>query len=135
MKKVIASILAVIYLSTSMGATVHLHYCMGRLTGWGLVNHEGKDCMTCGMSMKRALPGCAVDMKSCCHDEHKHIQGDRAQEAAHGWADGNLAPALVASPLPVWSAPVLTQLAEDRPVANGPPPPRRVFLRNCNFRI
>jgi hypothetical protein len=137
MKKVIASILAVLYLSTSMGATVHLHYCMGRLVAWGLVDHESKDCVSCGMAMKSAMSGCSVGMKNCCHEEHKHVQSDRAQKPAQSWVEWNLVPALVALPCQGWNMPVVVAPAIDRPVANGPPLSGKlpVFLRNCNFRI
>jgi hypothetical protein len=36
MKKFITAILAVLYLGTSSGATIHMHYCMGKLAEWGL---------------------------------------------------------------------------------------------------
>ncbi|HEV2482053.1 MAG TPA: hypothetical protein VGS79_20450 [Puia sp.] len=137
MKKAIASILAVIYLSTSMGATVHWHYCMGRLVGWGLVDHESKDCMSCGMAKALPRDGCSVGMKNCCHDEHKHIQNDRAQKPAHGWETWSLSPVLAVLPCQGWNQPVLATIALARPVANGPPLTQKVpvFLRNCNFRI
>lgn len=137
MKKVFASILAILYLSTSMGATVHLHYCMGRLVAWGLVDHESKDCVSCGMAKSDAMPGCSATKKNCCHDEHKHLQSDRAQKPAQTWVEWNLAPGLVPQPFPGWSAPLVIAPAIAQPVANGPPSEERVpiFLRNCNFRI
>jgi hypothetical protein len=78
MKKALATILAVIYLSTSIGATVHFHYCMGKLASWGLTDqhssavklytcpihseissdHPG-NCSKCGMAMletKKIIP-------------------------------------------------------------------------------
>lgn len=137
MKKVFASILAVIYLSTSMGATVHLHYCMGQLVAWGLVDRESKDCVSCGMEKKDAMPGCSVGMKNCCHDEHMHMASDRAQKPAQSWTEWNLVPALAMLPYQGWNEPVMIAPAIARPVANGPPLSGKVpaFLRNCNFRI
>ena len=137
MKRIIASILAVLYLSTSMGATVHLHYCMGRLVAWGLMDKESKDCISCGMAKDVAMKGCSVGMKNCCHDEHKHIQGDRAQKPAQSFVEWKGTPALVALPFTGWNEPVVFAPAIARPVANGPPLTGKtpVFLRNCNFRI
>ena len=137
MKKVFASILAVLYLSTSMGATVHLHYCMGRLVEWGLVDHESRACISCGMAKDAPMAGCSVGMKNCCHDEHKHFQGDRAQKPVQAWVEWNLAPALVPLPVSGWKVPVVIAPAIGQPVANGPPLVGGVpvFLRNCNFRI
>ena len=137
MKKVVASILAVLYLSTSMGATVHFHYCMGRLVGWGLVDREGKDCVACGMAMKGAMAGCSVGMKNCCHDEHKHFQNSRAQKPEQSWGGWNLTPTPAVLPCQGWHEPTVIAPAIARPMANGPPLSGMipVFLRNCNFRI
>ncbi|WP_431210247.1 HYC_CC_PP family protein [Puia sp. P3] len=137
MKKVFVSILAILYLSTSMGATVHLHYCMGRLVAWGLMDKESRDCVSCGMSKSEAMPGCSVGMKNCCHDEHMHFQNDPAQKLVQSWVEWNLAPALVVMPYQGWNEPVVIAPAIDRPVAHGPPLSGKVpvFLRNCSFRI
>jgi len=37
LKKTITIFLALVYFGTSTGATIHMHYCMGKMTGWGLV--------------------------------------------------------------------------------------------------
>jgi hypothetical protein len=137
MKKVVVVILAVLYLSTSMGATVHFHYCMGRLVAWGLADKESKDCISCGMAKDAVMPGCSVGLKNCCHDEHKHIQSDQAQKPAQTWVEGSLAAVFAALPFPGWNMPVVVAPALAQPVANGPPLKEQVpiFLRNCNFRI
>jgi hypothetical protein len=137
MKRVVAFILMVLYLSTSMGATVYMHYCMGQLVGWGLVDRESRDCVACGMAKARAMQECSVGMKNCCHDDHKHFQSDRAQKPAQGWAEWNLTPALAVLPGAVWIEPATLAITLARPVANGPPLAENVpvFLRNCNFRI
>jgi hypothetical protein len=66
MQKFVITILAVIYMGTSIGATVQLHYCMDKLVGWGLTNKLPEKCGKCGMS-KQASQG-------CCHDEQKEIK-------------------------------------------------------------
>jgi hypothetical protein len=80
MKKVLATILAFVYLSTSMGATIHLHYCMGKLASWGLIDHEGKNCAECGMVKKATSSSCVVEKMDCCKDEHKQIKTDTDQK-------------------------------------------------------
>ncbi|HEY4206556.1 MAG TPA: hypothetical protein VGM31_07085, partial [Puia sp.] len=94
MKKVLVTILAFLYLSTSMGATVHLHYCMGKLVGWGLLDNGGKACLSCGMLKQAAGDGCMVAMKGCCHDEQKLIKNEKDQKP------GQSSPELV-KPVPV----------------------------------
>ena len=137
MKKVIVFILSVLYLSTSMGATVHMHYCMGRLVGWDLGNGESKDCISCGMAKDAPMPGCSVGMKNCCHDEHMHIQSDRGQKPAQTWVEWGLTPALATFFFSEWNMSIVVAPAVAHPVANGPPSAYRIpiFLRNCNFRI
>jgi len=80
MKKVLATILAFVYLSSSMGATIHLHYCMGKLASWGLVDHDSKKCAQCGMVKKTTGPQGITAIKDCCRDEHKQINTDKDQK-------------------------------------------------------
>ncbi len=80
------------------------------------------------------LPG---GMKNCCHDEHKHVQSDRAQKLAQGWEAWNLAVVLAVLPYQGWITQVMVTTTPNLPMANGPPLAEDVpvFLRNCNFRI
>ena len=80
MKKLLTTILAFLYLSTSMGATIHLHYCMGKLASWGLINHESKNCAKCGMVKKTAASQSVEAKMNCCKDEHKQIKTDKDQK-------------------------------------------------------
>jgi hypothetical protein len=80
MKKVLATILAFVYLSSSMGATIHLHYCMGKLASWGLIDHESKTCPKCGMFKKKPASKCMTAKMDCCRDEHKQIKTDKDQK-------------------------------------------------------
>ncbi len=139
MKKIIASILAVLYLSTSMGATVHLHYCMNKLTGWSLLEHDSKDCRTCGMPKLRsgAEVGCIVKMTGCCHDEHKHFKSEKDQKASQlFFVFVKLTPA-VASLSYIGQGPIIHTVSAEQPAINGPPLLTHIplFLRNRNFRI
>ena len=79
MKKVLATILALVYLSSSMGATIHLHYCMGKLASWGLIDHSSKICAQCGMVKKTSSSqGLSAQMR-CCKDDHKQIKTEKDQ--------------------------------------------------------
>jgi hypothetical protein len=65
-KKTVVILLLLIYGSATMGATVHLHYCMNEFVGWSLLHGKDDKCGKCGMSEK--------DKKGCCKDEHKHFK-------------------------------------------------------------
>lgn len=66
MKRFALTLLAFVYITISCGATVHLHYCMNKLIGWGLTNKSPDKCGKCGMEKS--------SHKGCCHDEHKIIK-------------------------------------------------------------
>jgi len=76
MKKVITVILAVLYIGTSTGASIHLHYCMGELSEWGLGDNTSKICSNCGMKQAEE------EDNGCCRDEHKFIKNVQDQKTA-----------------------------------------------------
>lgn len=75
MKKFLTAILAVMYLTSSAGATMHMHYCMGDLvnTEWGAKDH--KDCC-CNRTDGTHKPG-----DGCC-DDVNHFYKDIAPQLA-----------------------------------------------------
>jgi hypothetical protein len=80
MKNVLATILALVYLSTSLGATIHLHYCMGKLASWSLIDRERKTCGRCGMVIKKTALQSIASKTNCCKDEHKLIRTNTDQK-------------------------------------------------------
>ncbi len=132
MKKLIVAILAVLYLGTSSGATLHLHYCMGKLVGMDLWRDNGNKCGKCGMK-KSAKAG-----KDCCKDEHKVIKLEKDHTAAASLAQmlqltNSLQPVAFNS----FAAVQLPTLAVAYPVSHAPPRSGDVplFVRNCVFLI
>jgi hypothetical protein len=132
MKKFVTAILAVLYLGTSSGTTVHMHYCMGKLADWGLGHKESKTCGQCGMEKS--------DKKDngCCKDEHKFLKDDSAQKVT----ESNLQLIqLMATALPSANIHLpelaLPSLTEESPNSNAPPRTQGVpvYIRNCVFRI
>lgn len=71
MKKFLAAILTILYLSTSIGIAIRLHYCMGRLVEWSLIGKSSSVCGKCGMEKD---PG---SDNNCCRDECTQIKVDK----------------------------------------------------------
>lgn len=61
-KKLSAVILAVFYLSFTVGATLNQHYCMGELVGTSLFDLRDEECGKCGMKKHTEAS------KDCCKD-------------------------------------------------------------------
>ena len=74
MKKFSIVILALVYFSTSTGATLSMHYCMGKLADWELGQSKSKTCEFCGMEK-----GDEKD-NGCCKDEQKFIKNNTDQK-------------------------------------------------------
>jgi hypothetical protein len=69
-RKACAFILAVFYLSFSIGATLHQHYCMGELVGTSLFSLQDDECGKCGMEKHTEAS------KDCCKDVSTTIKTD-----------------------------------------------------------
>ena len=132
MKKFITAILAVLYLGTSSGATIHMHYCMGKLADWGLGHNKSKTCGQCGMVKTESKDN------GCCKDEYKFLKDDSAQKVTQSNLQliQLMATALPSAyiQLPEIAFPSLT---EESPNSNAPPRTQgvSVYIRNCVFRI
>ena len=62
-----------VYGVTTVGATVHLHFCMDKFVGWTLTQTENTTCKKCGMKEN-------VTKKGCCKDEEKQLKIDSDQQ-------------------------------------------------------
>ena len=56
-----------VYGITTVGATVHLHFCMDKFIGWDLSQTETITCGKCGMKESKTKKG-------CCKDEVKQLK-------------------------------------------------------------
>lgn len=129
MKKIVVILLLLIYGSATMGATIHMHYCMNELVGWSLW-HSGKnnECGKCGMKEKKG---------GCCKDEHKQVKlkTEHQKSATAQYIEFLDAPALV--------TPVAdfrfkgTSVSLTFPVSNAllKIPRERLYLLHCIFLI
>ncbi len=132
MKKFITAILAVLYLGTSSGATIHMHYCMGKLADWGLGHNKSKTCGNCGMEKS--------DKKDngCCKDEHKFVKNDNDQKTAESFVT-NFALQVIDIPVECFTSSeiLVSSVTEKHPVSHAPPRSSgvAVYIRNCTFLI
>ncbi len=74
MKKIFIAIIAFLYITATTGATVHLHYCMGKQADWNLIKNKSKTCNKCGMKKS------TTEDNGCCKDEIKFIKDNSAQK-------------------------------------------------------
>jgi hypothetical protein len=127
MKKVLVSILAVFYLASSVGATVHLHYCMDKFIDWSLLK-GGDKCNKCGMEKDGG----------CCKDENKFVKNNVDQKVAES-AIQLLQMATVATPTALIypSEHYFSSLTQAYPTSNAPPRSNGVgiYILNSVFRI
>ena len=65
MKKILAGILALMYLTVTSGIAMEIHYCMGKKAGIEFYGSSSEVCGMCGMQ---------EDKTGCCHDEHKFVK-------------------------------------------------------------
>ena len=133
MKKILTLILAIFYMSSSTGATFHMHYCMGKLMDVELWHADDNKCSKCVAGHTKA---CA---KQCCKDEHKTVKLEKDQQKSTESAFHFMQlPAATAS----FSWCELPQvhpfsLIAAYPFSNAPPRSHKVpaHILHCTFRI
>jgi len=131
MKKISVAILAFLYLGTSVGATIQLHYCMGRFVEWTLRHHNNSKCGRCGMEKKTG------SAKGCCRDEYKHLRIDNDQKLSETYFQVNetITETILIDPGYSTFAPFASH--RNFVQINSPPPPGSISLNvlYCVFRI
>lgn len=140
MKKFLVTILALIYLSTSVGSTVYMHYCMDKLVAWGL-GHEKtskKSCPYCGMEKSYKDKHCSKESKGCCKDEQKRLKLENDQKISE--TSFQLSQIPVETSAPSFfdnSFEYISSITEENPLSHAPPRTQNVslFVLNCDFRI
>jgi hypothetical protein len=131
MKRLVTAILAILYMGTSMGATFHLHYCMGKLAAWNITFTKSAACQFCNIEKS------TVKSKSCCSDEQRVIKTSGDQKAAENSFQA-IYPITDAIPSDAVEAPVhIVSITEANPFSNGPPQSGgiAIYIRNRVFRI
>ena len=131
MRKLITTILAFFYLFSATGINVHMHYCMDKLTGWGVANTDSAICAFCGMEKTEKDGG-------CCKDESRLIKSTGDQQIAEASIQlmQTASDALPASIIEIPGISIISTSPENNYVHT---PPRSagvaVYIRNCVFRL
>jgi len=128
-KKCLVTILAILYLTVSTGATIHMHYCMGKMVAWGLWRTQDKDaCAACNMDKKK---GCCEDKKQSVKIESKYNFQPATFHFSKVWID-----------LPQYDWTNYTLITHSHqiinyPLSNSPPGTDKIpiYISNCVYRV
>lgn len=133
MRKFLFSILAILYLVASTGATMHMHYCMGRLADTGFFEQEGGHCSLCGMEKT------GDEDNGCCNDKEETVKISIDQKFSTATIFHFEQPFSDLEPVFTGFQPRWLTITGDKepPVSNAPPRSPEVahYLMNCLFRI
>ena len=128
MKKLLASILLLVYFTVSTGFVVSIHYCMNKVDSVQLGDASSDECNKCGMHIESS--------GGCCKDDVKMVKMQADQSFVKIIApDFSLAltpPVFYESYFTAY-----TNSPEERyPLAHGPPLSKQdTYLQNCVFRL
>ncbi len=132
MKKIIVVILALLYITTSTGATIYMHYCMGKLADWGIGHNDSKTCGNCGMDKSEEKDN------GCCKDEQIQIklETDHQKAGLIGFINIIAAPAIVTT-VPDFNFQPLLLITESYSTCHAPPDigDIRLHVLHCVFLI
>lgn len=132
MKKFLLGILTIFYFGVSTGATLQVHYCMGKMVDVDLVNKDSGHCHKCGMKKMNGKKG-------CCHDEQKVIKitsDQNSTDAAYQMVQLHSV-AIIKHYAKLPAIPISSSLIENNTGVNGlfRDSQVAVYIRNCVFRI
>lgn len=133
MKRILLTVVAFFYLGTSSGATVHFHYCMGKLANWGLTQTQKDNCELCGMSKKE------IKKNSCCKDDFKQAKIDNSKKSVQPVYQFNPTVVVLTDHIFKYDTDqvILSNKAIQSVYSNAPPEKEciPIFIRNCTYRI
>jgi len=110
MKRVLASLLLLVYFTVSTGFVVSLHYCMDRFDSAELGRSAAGKCQKCGMHKD-----------GCCHDEVKVVKLQLAHVVAHAQISNLEAPLPPAATPPAFEQILFDTESSVFHAAHGPP--------------
>ena len=130
MKKIVALLLLTIYSFTTVGATIHMHYCMNKLIGSSLYHSKEKSCEKCGMHKSAT--------KGCCKDEHKFIKLEREHNQTLPLISATFFNTPIVLPqFFTYNLVPVSLIIETYPASNAPPDivGQKLYILNCIYRI
>lgn len=129
LKKLLYIVTVLLYLATTSGVKVNLHYCMGSYQSFDLYSNHSDECGKCGMSLESP--------NGCCKNELKIVKLQVDQSTSFiGYSINHIeAPSVISSGFTLVS-PIASQNLYT-PVNYVPPDPSGpvLYVRNRVFRI
>lgn len=132
MKKFLVTIVAFLYLASTTGATVHLHFCMGKLVERSFVHTEEDACSKCGMDKSgQSKNGCCKDEQAQVKIENDHFKSTTSFKALQ------LAEVILPHSFTGFTPVSFSSITEEHPVSKAPPRTGEIaiYKRICVFRI
>lgn len=133
MKKVLATILSLIYLVATSGVGMNLRYCCDKLTDVALSFNSETTSGNISCGMESVFKG-----KNCCKDIHEQLKITQSQNTAQ---DVSFPPVHLFAALqpcfPQIPRPLFSSIAKGSFSPHGPPfrATNPVYLKNCSFLI
>ena len=130
MKRLLTSIIALIYFTVSSGMVMSVHYCMGKISDIQ-VNQVPEERCICGMSKKE------TSSKGCCKTEFTMVKLADTHKASSASYDIQTPVVLVSRSLSQLEAPLYYTNTKVYSDIHGPPllSEQDTYLLNCVFRI
>ena len=128
MKKLLASILLLVYFTVSTGFVVSVHYCMNKVDSVQLGDSSSDKCGKCGMHVE--------DSGGCCKDDVRRVK----MQVDHSFAKITTPDFSLQSPAKTFSSDYVFAEANTArnkyPLAHGPPLSKQdTYLLHCVFRL
>ncbi len=130
MKRILTSIIALVYFVISSGLVMSIHYCMGKISSVDLSHNSAETCV-CGMSLKE------TSSKGCCKTELKMVKLEDNHKAAYAFYDVQTPVILLPKSISLFEQIDEVTSAKVYADINGPPllSEQDTYLFNCVFRI
>lgn len=130
MKRILTSIIALVYFVISSGLVMSIHYCMGKISSVDLSHNSTETCV-CGMSLKE------TSSKGCCKTEVKMMKLEDNHKAAYAFYDVQTPVILLPKSISLFEQIDEVTSAKVYADINGPPllSEQDTYLINCVFRI